>query len=302
MRAVFAGTAEFSVPSLRVTADRCDVVAVVTQPDRLGSRGRPAPRPVADCARDLGLPVLHLARVRDATAIAEILAYAADVLVVAAYGQILPVELMQGHRLGGVNVHASLLPRWRGAAPIAAAILHGDVETGVSIMRIEEGLDTGAVYATRAIPIPERATTLQLGAELASLGSTLLGEILDELAKGDLVHPEVQDDTQATYAPRLGRDDGRVDWRQCTASDVDRMVRALNPWPGVTALLAAREVRICAGEVLGGAKSPESPGAILLKGHDCVDVATASGVFRISEVQPPGARRMTAAAYLRGLR
>ncbi len=299
LRAVFAGTAPFSVPSLHATAQHCELVAVVTQPDRPGSRGKPAPRPVADAAIALGVPVLQPERIRRPEATAEVLAVGADVLVVAAYGQILPQALLDGFRLGGVNVHASLLPRWRGAAPIAAVILAGDEVTGISIMQMEAGLDTGPVFATRSIAVGPHATTPQLTDELAALGAALLGETLDGLAAGQLpVTP--QDDALATLAPRLTRDDGKVDWSVHTAVQVERMVRGLLPWPGVTAPLAGLDVRIWSGDVVDAA-SPASVTPDANETSVLIGAADAT-TFRIDEVQAPGSRRMDAVAYLRGRR
>lgn len=309
MRVVFCGTAEFAAPSLRAVAAEHDVVAVVTQPDRAGSRGRPAPRPVGEVATDLGLPVLRPERIRAAESVAAILALRPDALVVAAYGQIIPAALLDGPRFGGVNVHGSLLPRWRGAAPVAAAILAGDERTGVSIMRMDVGLDTGPVYARRATSIAPTDTTPVLTGRLAAMGSELLGEVLRRLGDGGMV-AEPQDAALATVAPRLRREDGAVGWAEVSAIDLDRRVRALQPWPGVTMVLGEGAVRVHAGSVVGdgtggpggGDRLPSSPGSVLATAGDRVDVQTAAGVYRLIEVQPAGGRRMSAAAYLRGRR
>lgn len=302
LRAIFAGTADFSVPSLRATAEHCDLVAVITQPDRPGHRGRKAPRPVADAAIELGAPLLQPARLRDDAAIEEILKLTADVLVVAAYGQIVPAALLDGHRLGGVNVHASLLPRWRGASPIAAAILAGDAMTGVCIMQMEPTLDTGPVYAQLAIPIDADATLTSLSAALAQQGASLLGGVMPELAAGSAT-PAPQDEALATYAPLLHRRDGVVDWTQKSALTVDRMVRALNPWPGVRAPIGGVEVAIVAGGAVDWAAAQGSqPGDVVARATDTIDVKTADGVFRVETVVPPGSRAMSAAAFLRGRR
>jgi methionyl-tRNA formyltransferase len=301
LRIAFLGTAEFSVPSLRACLEAgCDVAAVVTQPDRPGDRGRPAPRPVADLARERGLPLLQPPRIRDPEAAAALLARGVDALVVAAYGQILPVSLLDGPCLGGVNVHASLLPRWRGAAPLAAAILAGDAQTGVSIMRMEAGLDTGPVYARRATPIGAAETAPELGRRLAAMGAELLVEVLGALERGEAVATP-QDAAAATVAPRLRREDGRVDWTAASAVEVDRRVRALDPWPGVTAPLGGAEVRLLAGEPLDREPGAE-PGSVLRTAGEVAEVATRRGVYAVRRVQPPGRRPMDAAAYLRGRR
>jgi methionyl-tRNA formyltransferase len=301
LRVAFLGTAEFSVPSLRACLEAgCAVAAVVTQPDRPGDRGRPAPRPVADLARERGLRLLQPPRIRDPEATATLLDLGLDALVVAAYGQILPVSLLDGPRLGGVNVHASLLPRWRGAAPVAAAILAGDAETGVSIMRMEAGLDTGPVYARRATPIGPVETAPELGRRLAAMGAELLVEVLGALERGEAVATP-QDGAAATVAPRLRREDGHVDWAAASAVEVDRRVRALDPWPGVTAPLGGVEVRLLAGEPLAREAGAE-PGAVLGTAGELAEVATRQGVYAVRRVQPPGRRPMDAAAYLRGRR
>jgi methionyl-tRNA formyltransferase len=301
---VFLGTADFAVPSLRGSAAEHDVLAVVTQPDKPGNRGRPAPRPIADAARELGLPVLTPRRIRAPEAVAEIAALQPDVLVVAAYGQILPQSLLDVPRLGAVNVHASLLPRWRGASPVAHAILAGDTDTGVSIMQMDAGLDTGAVYRQQAVAIPPDATTPSLTATLAQIGASLLGEVLVQLERGDAAAVPQPDDG-VTLAPRLAREDGEVHWEQSSAAEVDRRVRALQPWPGVTASLDGAPVRVLAGSADPGQDrraADAHPGSIIdLDGESAV-IATRAGAYRVERVLPPGSRAMSAAAFLRGRR
>ena len=299
MRIVFCGTAEFAVPSLRAVAGAHEVAAVVTQPDRPGSRGRPAPRPVGDAAAALALPVLRPERIRAPEAVESILELRPAVLVVAAYGQIIPASLLDGPLHGGVNVHGSLLPRWRGAAPVAAAILAGDATTGVSIMRMDPGLDTGPVYLTRVVAIGTTETSPQLTERLAALGADALLETLAAIADGS-AEAVAQDEQLATLAPRLRREDGVVDWTGA-ADAVDRRVRALQPWPGVTAPLAGLEVRILEGAAVDG-DAERGPGEVVRLVGEEADVATASGTYRVARVQPPGGRPMSAAAYLRGRR
>ncbi len=301
MRIVFCGTADFAVPALHAVAAAHEVLAVVTQPDRPGSRGRPAPRPVSDAAALLELPVLRPERIRAPESVDAILAFDPEALVVAAYGQIIPAALLDAPRFGGINVHGSLLPRWRGAAPVAAAILAGDERTGVSIMRMDVGLDTGPVYATRELPIAPADTAPLLSERLAAHGAGLLLEVLEVVAHGTAVATP-QDDAQATYAPRLTREDGAVEWAAVTAADADRRVRALQPWPGVTAPLGGRRVRIIAGTVSETPVDGAAPGDIVATAGEEADVATAAGAYRVAYVQPPGGRVMAAAAYLRGRR
>jgi methionyl-tRNA formyltransferase len=300
VRLVFCGTAAFAVPSLRACAEHHEVAAVVTRADRPGDRGKPAPRPVAETARALGIPVRAPLKIRSPEVVDELLAMLPDCLVVAAYGQILPGTLIDAPPHGAVNVHASLLPRWRGASPIARAILAGDEETGVSIMRMDSGLDTGPVYATARFAIEPDATTPSLTARLADLGAATLIDVLGRLEHGDITaHP--QPETGVTYAPRLGREDGRVDWSRCRAVEVDRMVRALQPWPGAVAALAGIEVRLEEGAVTSNAERA-APGMVARHEGESVVIAAREHAYRVDRITPPGKRAMTPAAFLRGLR
>ncbi len=299
MRLVFCGTAAFAVPALQACAEHHDVAAVVTRADRPGNRGRPAPRPVADAARDMGLPVLMPLKIAFPGSVAEVLALHPDCLVVAAYGQILPSTLIDAPPYGSVNVHASLLPRWRGASPIAHAILAGDTETGVSIMRMDAGLDTGPVYATARVAMGAEATTPALTRVLADLGARELLVVLDELEQGTAV-AQPQSTVGITLAPRLRREDGRVDWSARSAIEVDRMVRALQPWPGVVAPLAGVEVQVQQGGVTESAFG--FAGEIVRHEGESVVVQTSDGGYRIDLITPPGKRSMTPAAFLRGRR
>jgi methionyl-tRNA formyltransferase len=300
VRLIFCGTAPFAVPALEACAERHDVAAVVTRADRPGSRGRPAPRPVADSARARGIDVLTPPKIRAPEAVAELLDRHPDCLVVAAYGQILPAELIDAPAYGSVNVHASLLPRWRGASPVAHAILAGDEETGVSIMRVEVGLDTGPVYAQTRLAMGPDATTPALTDRLAVLGAVQLLEVLSALERGE-AHARPQPEIGVTYAPRLGRGDGRVAWAARSAGEIDRMVRALQPWPGVLAPLAGADVQIVAGAVATGADDGE-PGSVIGHEGESVVIATMDGGYRVDLVTPPGRRAMTPAAFLRGRR
>jgi methionyl-tRNA formyltransferase len=300
VRLVFCGTAAFAVPSLRACAQRHEVAAVVTRADRPGNRGRPAPRPVGETASELGIAVLTPVKIRSPDVVATLLDLHPDCLVVAAYGQILPSTLIDAPPHGAVNVHASLLPRWRGASPIAHAILAGDTETGVSIMQMDSGLDTGPVYATARIAVPPDATTPSLTTVLAHLGASTLIDVLSGLERGDIAaHP--QPESGVTHAPRLGRDDGRVEWERRTALEVDRMVRALQPWPGVVAPLAGVAVRVEQGAI---AVNPNGaiPGSVVRHEGESVVIAAREGAYRADLITPPGQRAMTPAAFLRGRR
>jgi methionyl-tRNA formyltransferase len=255
---------------------------------------------VRDAARVLGIEVLTPARIGAPEVVASLLELQPACLVVAAYGQILPVALIDPPPHGAVNVHASLLPRWRGASPIAHAILAGDAETGVSIMRMEAGLDTGPVYATATVPIDGEATTPALTATLAELGASKLVAVLAALEDGT-ARATPQPEEGVTYAPRLGRADGRVDWAARRAVDVDRMVRALQPWPGVLAPLGGVDVQIQRGAPVD-LSDMAAPGTVAGSEGESLVIATREGGYRVDLITPPGKRAMTPAAFLRGRR
>jgi methionyl-tRNA formyltransferase len=221
-------------------------------------------------------------------------------VVVAAYGQILPIALIDPLPFGAVNVHASLLPRWRGASPIARSILAGDAETGVSIMRMEAGLDTGPVYSTVSVPIDADATTPELTGVLAELGASELVVVLGALEHG-AASATPQPEAGVTYAARLTREDGRVDWAARSAVEVDRMVRALQPWPGVVAPIEGVEVQIQSGGHVN-VDPGVAPGSVAAREGESVVVVTRDGGYRVDRITPPGKRAMTPAAWLRGRR
>jgi methionyl-tRNA formyltransferase len=239
------------VPSLRALKEAGhDLALVVTQPDRPAGRGmKITPPPVKVAARELGLPVFQPEKIRDPEAVERLRSLAPDLLVVVAYGQIIPRALLEIPRLGAVNVHASLLPRWRGAAPVAHAILAGDHETGVTIMRMDEQLDHGPILASRATPIGEHEDAVELTARLAEMGAELL---VEALANFDDLQVAGQDDTQATLAPKLTKQMGRLDWNM-DPHLMDRHVRALRPWPGVT----LGSMKVLRGRVDGTRYVPE---------------------------------------------
>jgi methionyl-tRNA formyltransferase len=292
----FAGTPEFAVPSLRaIAASGARLTIVLTQPDRPAGRGRRlTPSPVKVAALDLGVPVLQPPTLRTADAV-ESLGSPPDLLVVVAYGLLLPRTVLAWPRLGCVNVHASLLPRWRGAAPIQHALLAGDATTGVSLMRMDEGLDTGPVYATRATPIGAAETAADLHDRLAEIGAALLAESLPTLLAGEL-HSVPQRQELATPAPKIAKADAALDWRR-PAVELERRVRAFNPWPVAEAALAdGRRLRVWQARAVDAGAA--EPGAILAAGAAGIDVATGAGALRITRVQPPSTRAMDAAAYL----
>ena len=302
MRLLVAGSSAFAVPTLdAVVAAGHQVLGVLTAPDRPGARGRPAPRPVGDRARSLHLPLWQPETLRDPTVMAALVGSGAEALVVASYGRLIPVVLLRALPHGGINVHPSLLPRHRGAAPVAAAILADDPETGVSIMQMAEGLDTGPVHAATVLPIPPDATRPALTAVLAQAGADLLVEVLARVAAGT-ASPEPQDAGRATYTPRLDRRTGELDW-SLPAAVIDRHVRALQPWPGTTLPLGGQRVKVVAGDPLPhGPALDTPPGHVRTIEGSAAIVQTGEGWYRCRRVQPPSRPVMDAAAYLRGRR
>ncbi len=296
-RLIFAGTPEFAVPSLRLlVADGHSLAAVYTQPDRPAGRGRqPRASPVKIQALAAGIPTRQPVSWRDPAVQAELAALAPDLLVVAAYGLILPPAVLAIPRLGCVNVHASLLPRWRGAAPIQRAILAGDAETGVCIMRMEAGLDTGPVYARASCPIPRGTTGGELHDRLAVLGAETLRTVLPNLLLGRLT-PEPQDDIRATYAPKLEKAETELDWAR-PALELERRVLAFNPHPVAQTQADGQSLRIWRARAEAEPVAT-LPGTVLREGPAGIVVATGAGVLRLTEVQLPGGRPLPVAAFL----
>lgn len=290
MRLAFMGSPDFAVPVLLALHEAGhEIIAVYCQPPRPAGRGkRETACPVHQAAARLGLPVRTPARLRDnAREIADFEALRLDAAVVAAYGLILPRGILNAPRRGCLNVHASLLPRWRGASPIQAAILAGDDETGITIMQMDEGLDTGPILLAAAEPIRPDDTGQSLHDRLAPIGAHLILRALDEA-------PPPQPQPEAgTYAPRLHRQDGKIDWHE-PAGAIERRVRAFHPWPGTETTLDGAPMKIIAAEVAAG----EGPPGMVL--DDGLTVACGQDALRILEVQRPGGRRLDVAAFLRG--
>jgi methionyl-tRNA formyltransferase len=290
---VFAGTPDFAVPSLdAIAASRHRVKAVFTQPDRPSGRGRHlAASPVKERALALGLPVRQPAALKDGEAARAIASIAPDVVVVVAYGLLLPPEVLALPRLGCLNVHASLLPRWRGAAPVARAILAGDDRTGVCIMRMESGLDTGPVLLSRATTIGAQETAGDLEGRLARVGGAAIVEALDAIATGRADFVE-QDPALATYAAKLTKAEARLDWREDAAA-LARRVRALNPRPVAETTLDGAQLRIHEAEAVPIAPGPV-PGTIVSAGADGIVVMAGEGALALRQVQLPGRRAVSA--------
>lgn len=310
LRIVYFGTPAFAVPSLvRLTGSRHSVVAVVSQPDRPKGRGRRVqPTPTKTVAAGRGISVLQPERIRDAQFLQHLAALDLDLGVVAAYGRILPDALLAVPRLGMINVHASILPAYRGAAPVHRAVIAGERETGVTIMRVIRELDAGPTFAMRRRPIGPDETSLEVEDALAELGADLLLDVVDQLAARRAVETP-QDDTHASYAPKLTKAEGRVNWA-LPAPAIHNLVRGLQPWPlAATHLGDARilihRTAVSPEKVAGPEKVPATllPGTILSAGKEELLVACGSGtVLRILELQPEGRRAMSVREFLAGHR
>jgi methionyl-tRNA formyltransferase len=300
-RVVFLGTPDYGVHVLSALIEHHEVLAVVTQPDRAAGRGRQRASvpPVKRYAMEHGLRVLQPERLsRDREAVALLRTLGAELFVLAAYGQILREEVLSIPPSGVVGVHASLLPRHRGAAPVAAAILAGDSETGVTLMDTDAGMDTGGIIAQRAIPISSDDTTETLTRRLAPVGAELMIETLSAWLNGE-IEPQPQDDTKASYAPPLAPHQALIDWGR-PAIEIERLVRAFNPWPGAATTWQSRPLKVLAAHVAGDRQSVP-PGTIVEAGGR-VAVATGDGLLVLDEVQPAGRRPMEAVAFARGQR
>jgi methionyl-tRNA formyltransferase len=305
MRLVFMGTPEAAVPTLaRCVEDGHEVAAVWTRPDRPAGRGHQlkAP-PVKEYALARGIPVHQPEKIRDAEALELFRSHAADAAVVVAYGRILPSGFLRAPRRGCLNVHFSMLPKYRGAAPVNWAIVRGERETGVTMMLIDEGLDTGAILLQRATEIGDEETAPQLLERLSHMGAELLGETLARL---DHIEPRPQDDAAATHAPILKREDGLIDWT-LAASDIERRVRGFQPWPNAYTFHRGRRLVVWSAEpagtdATGVPASHVEAGAITSARGDELLVACGGGALRLREVQPEGKQRMSARDFINGMR
>jgi methionyl-tRNA formyltransferase len=291
------GSPEFALPSLKALADHYDVVGVVTQPDRASGRGRErkAP-PVKTLASQLGIPVMQPEKLRLPEAMEQLRLWAPDLIVVAAFGQILKKDVLELPRLGSINVHASLLPRWRGAAPINAAILHGDEQTGVTIMQMDVGLDTGPMLSQRSIRLTRDDTAGSVFEKLSTLGADLLLETLPDYLSGKL-KPTPQPEEGVTYAPMLKKEEGQLDFTQ-DVNELERRVRAFNPWPGAFldfdgVSLKVHRARAEAGDASAGQR-------LVVQNQPAVGAR--GGVLILEEVQPSGKKPMSGKSFLAGAR
>ncbi len=294
---VFMGSPDFAVPSLRSLAAQYEISGVVTQPDRQAGRGRALRAPAVKLAAlELGLPLIQPARLRETEALATLRRWAPDLIVVAAFGQILRTEVLQLPVHGCLNVHASLLPRWRGAAPIQAAILADDPETGVTVMKMDEGVDTGGILGQARVPIGVEDTAKSLSATLSGLGANLLLQVLPRYLAGEL-EPSPQDESRATKAPLLNKSDGLLDLER-PAVELERRVRALNPWPGAFFVWEGRTLKVLRSHVV---HKSATAGRRLVEGGE-IALGTPQGLLVLDEVQLEGRKAMSGVQFLAGAR
>ncbi len=293
------GSPTFAVPALRWLATEYEVVGVVTQPDRPAGRGRHLlPPPVKTVAGELGLPFIQPPRLREPSALDQLRQWRPELIAVAAFGQILRTEVLQLPAHGCVNLHASLLPRHRGAAPIPAAILAGDRQTGITLMRMDEGIDTGPILAQETLAVAEHETSVSLTAKLAELAAVTARQYLPAYLRGDI--PErPQPEAGATYAPMLRKEDGHLDFAQ-PAETLERRVRALSPWPGTFAMWQTRPLKVLEARPLSVGDSIPRPPGTAFRHEQGLAAACAQGALLLVQVQPPGKKAMAGEAFVRG--
>lgn len=298
LRVVYAGTPEFAVPALQALLQaRHEVIAVYTQPDRPAGRGRQlTPSAVKQCALDHQLVVEQPLNFRTEESLQCLRDYRPDVMIVAAYGLILPQTVLDIPQFGCINIHASLLPRWRGAAPIQRAILAGDSQTGITLMRMEAGLDTGPMLRIASIDIGEHETAAQLHDRLATLGATLLIPLLESLSDA-LAHAVAQPETGVTYAKKITKDEAKVNWQQ-SATQIDRQVRAFNPWPVAETTLSGKQLRIWEAQVINQ-QQQFAAGTVMHVDANGIQVACGTGTLNITRLQLAGRNAMSAADFIK---
>jgi methionyl-tRNA formyltransferase len=300
-RAIFFGTPEFAVPCLQALSEVADVKLVVTQPDRPAGRGMQlAAPPVKRLAQSLGIEVVQPKAIRKPEFAERLRAASADVALVVAYGRILPAAVLQAPRLGCLNVHASILPALRGAGPIQWAILRGETRTGVCLMQMDEGMDTGPVLACEALAIGEDETAGELAVRLSALGATLVREKLPRYVRGEL-QAQPQDHAAATLAPMLSKEHGQVDWTR-PARELHALVRGTHPWPGAYTFLGPQRVKLHRSRLLAAEGVHGEPGNVLRADRHAIEVACGTGVLALHELQPEGKRRLSAEQFCAGAR
>jgi methionyl-tRNA formyltransferase len=297
-RIVFMGSPEFAVPILRKLADKYQVVGVVTQPDRPSGRGRNLKSPpIKLLAEELILPVIQPPKLHEPEAMENLRHWAPDLIVVAAFGQILRAEVLSLPHFGCVNVHASLLPRWRGAAPIQAAILNGDEQTGITIMLMDPGIDTGPIISQASIPISNEDTAGTLTSKLSELGANLLIDSLTGYLD-DTLRPRPQDGSLATFAPMLKKESGLLDFKQSSV-DLERKIRAFNPWPGTYTFWKEQILKIHRAHAIQSSLEPVGKRIVY---QEFPAIITSQGILVVEELQPAGKNSMPGNIFLRGAR
>jgi len=299
-RIVFMGTPEFAAPSLKtLIAAGEDVAAVVTQPDKPKGRGKHlSPPPVKELALKYNIPVLQPEKIRDEAFINIIQKLRPDIIVVIAYGKILPKAILDIPPKGCINVHASLLPKYRGAAPINWAIINGEKETGITTMLMDEGMDTGDILLTERVEIQDNDTTDSVYEKLKDIGANLLIKTISGLKKG-MVRPIDQDDSYATYAPMLKKEDGRIDWA-IKPEEIRNLIRGMYPWPGAYTRWEGKQLKIFKAQVASEERTSEEPGVIIKTSTDGIYVATGAGILLITELQPENKSKMSASEFIKG--
>lgn len=298
MKVVFMGTPEFAVPTLQALIDHHQVAAVVTQPDRQRGRGKKVQfSPVKEKAAEYKIPVLQPEKARDEEFIQELEIIAPDVIVVVAYGQILPERILNLPKYGCINVHGSLLPKYRGAAPIQWAVLNGEEKTGITTMYMEKGLDTGDMIDKAEVVLDPKETAGSLHDKLMNLGADLLLETLDKLEKGTIVRTK-QDDSQSCYAKMLSKEMGRMDFSR-SAKELEQWIRGMNPWPSAYTTMNGKTLKIWDADVVSYEGS-EEPGTVVKVTKDTIIVAAGEGALALKEIQLAGKKRMPVQAFLLG--
>ena len=296
-RIVFMGSPEFALPTLSMLVERHDVVGVYTQPDKPAGRGQPlTPPPVKRFAQERGRLVFQPRTLRDQAVQAQLAELKPDAIIVAAFGLLLPKFVIELPPHGCINVHASLLPKYRGAAPIPAAILNGESETGITLMKMDEGLDTGPMIAQDRVLIRPDHTTGKLTKDLAELGAQLLAKTLPRWIVGEIT-PQVQDESQATFAPKLSKEDEQLDWSR-PAVELDRRVRALSPKPGTFTTWNGKLLRVLAVQVTG--RTSQGAAGTVVRDRKDIGIVTGDQVLRLVEIQLEGKRAMSPADFARG--
>ena len=300
MKIIYMGTPEFAVPALETLAtSRHEVSLVVTQPDRSkGRSGKPVAPPVKECAQKYGIPVFQPVKVRVEEAVRRLEEENADIIIVAAYGQILPSSILNMTRFGCVNIHGSLLPKYRGAAPIQWAVINGEQKSGITIMQMDEGVDTGDILMQSETPLSPRETAQSLYDRLSVMGGSMILEALDAIENGTAVRTR-QDENLASHTRMLKKDMGRIDWN-AGAYEIDRLIRGVYPWPGAFTTLDGRQLKIWAAEVAEGIQATYGPGRVQEVRKDALLIGTGDGVLAVQELQLEGKKRLPAGSFLLG--